>query len=28
MNELDTLTEQTIKEFLLDVPSISKDLPK
>ena len=28
MNELDTLTEQALKEFLLDVSSISEDLPK
>ena len=28
MNELDTLTEQALKEFLLDVSSISKDFPK
>lgn len=28
MNELDTLTKQALKEFLLDVSSISEDLPK
>ena|GEM_PF-3144717 len=28
MNELDALIEQVLKEFLLDVSSISEDLPK
>ena len=28
MNELDTLTEQALEEFLLDVSSVSEDLPK
>lgn len=28
MNELDALTEQVLKEFLLDVSSISEDLSK
>ena len=28
MNELDTLTEQALEEFLLDVSSVGEDLPK